>query len=292
MSSGKKKSQNRYNISITGKPCVVCIGAGLEQSQSGLSGVSLESLNLPSLGKPTDKKKNKSKDELKKYRKEIQRLQAEKEHYRNELIKSHRSETKTHNKQYLDAAFESMFPKRLLKKMSKKEVKRLKKLFKKEFVAQLSERAAEVQPESQQYFGKDFEVLPRHNNDYDALDDFDDDLPDEPKAETEENHAVVRPLARTKKKSFNASLYAPQGGKYYLDKNRAIEVSVYTKPNDKEKEILDYLAKHPSATQIELANVMALSRSTIADYTSTLKNKGLLHREGTRRSGRWVVSSH
>ncbi len=304
MASKKKKNQHRYNISIKGKPCVVCIGAGLEQAQADSSAFSLDSsLNLSSL-KNQPKGQNKQSEKIKKYQEEIRRLQNEKEHYRRELTKSQASKTNFCDKEYLDSAFNSLFPKNLRKKMNKKEIKRLKKLFKKEFSTQMDAQGSRFNVPAYPVINEEFDKYQKNGNnypsddyedfdDYRDYDDYQDDFSEDDMYEsTDEVQPIVRPLARNKKKTFNASSYVPQGGKYYLDNNRSIEVSVYTKPNDKEKEILDYLSKHPSATQIELANVMALSRSTIADYTSTLKTKGLLHREGTRRSGRWVVSSH
>lgn len=61
--------------------------------------------------------------------------------------------------------------------------------------------------------------------------------------------------------------------------------------NEKECSVLDYLTQHPTATQTELAEKLYISRSTVADYTASLQTKGLLIREGSRRAGRWIVTT-
>ena len=63
----------------------------------------------------------------------------------------------------------------------------------------------------------------------------------------------------------------------------------FPRASNKERMVLEYLATHPDATQTELSSVLLVSRSTIADYTSSLQGKGYLKREGTRRDGRWIV---
>ncbi len=66
-------------------------------------------------------------------------------------------------------------------------------------------------------------------------------------------------------------------------------MDAFPRASNKEREVLEYLATHPDATQTELSSVLLVSRSTIADYTSSLQGKGYLKREGTRRDGRWIV---
>ena len=68
-----------------------------------------------------------------------------------------------------------------------------------------------------------------------------------------------------------------------------VQNAPFPQASKNERRVLEYLSTHPQATQSELSNVLLVSRSTIADYTSSLQLKGYLRREGTRRDGRWVV---
>lgn len=56
-----------------------------------------------------------------------------------------------------------------------------------------------------------------------------------------------------------------------------------------ERAVLEYIAAHPSANQDEVAGAVGISRSSVAGYTPSLQKKGLLRREGSRKSGTWVV---
>jgi len=55
--------------------------------------------------------------------------------------------------------------------------------------------------------------------------------------------------------------------------------------------ILEYLGEHPQATQVELAKTIGKSRRAIQDAIASLKEKGLLTREGARKNGRWIVKT-
>ncbi|MDR2180123.1 MAG: putative DNA binding domain-containing protein [Synergistaceae bacterium] len=56
-----------------------------------------------------------------------------------------------------------------------------------------------------------------------------------------------------------------------------------------EKAILDFLKDNTTAKQTDIANVVGKSLRTIKTEMALLREKGLLRREGTKRSGRWVV---
>ena len=56
-----------------------------------------------------------------------------------------------------------------------------------------------------------------------------------------------------------------------------------------EIEIMNYLRKNPSATQMEVADAIGTSRRIVQDAVSALKQKGFICREGSRKSGRWIV---
>ncbi|MDR1828306.1 MAG: winged helix-turn-helix domain-containing protein [Methylobacteriaceae bacterium] len=56
-----------------------------------------------------------------------------------------------------------------------------------------------------------------------------------------------------------------------------------------EDTILKYLIEYPHATQLETAKAVSKSRRTVQGAIAALKEKGLLAREGARKTGRWVV---
>ena len=56
-----------------------------------------------------------------------------------------------------------------------------------------------------------------------------------------------------------------------------------------ENTILKYLTSHPRATQVEVAMAIGKSRRTVQDAIAALKEKGLIKREGAKKSGMWIV---
>ena len=56
-----------------------------------------------------------------------------------------------------------------------------------------------------------------------------------------------------------------------------------------ERAILEYLKEKPNATQSEVAAIVGKSLRSVKTEIAALKAKGLLEREGARKSGRWVV---
>jgi ATP-dependent DNA helicase RecG len=57
-----------------------------------------------------------------------------------------------------------------------------------------------------------------------------------------------------------------------------------------EKAILGYLQGNPTATQAEVAAAVGKSLRTIKTNMAALQEKGLLKREGSRKTGRWMVT--
>ncbi|MDR2713902.1 MAG: putative DNA binding domain-containing protein [Clostridiales bacterium] len=53
--------------------------------------------------------------------------------------------------------------------------------------------------------------------------------------------------------------------------------------------VLEYLKEHPLATQVETANAIGKSRRSVQVVITSLKERGLLEREGSKQSGRWVA---
>jgi predicted HTH transcriptional regulator len=61
------------------------------------------------------------------------------------------------------------------------------------------------------------------------------------------------------------------------------------KKNGKSKSLLNILKYNPTATIPDLVEVSGKSQSTISRELKEYQEAGLLRREGSRRSGRWVV---
>jgi len=58
---------------------------------------------------------------------------------------------------------------------------------------------------------------------------------------------------------------------------------------DGESAVLELLLKDGRLTMPKLADMLFVSRKTIATRIKRLKEKGLLEREGSDRAGRWIV---
>lgn len=56
-----------------------------------------------------------------------------------------------------------------------------------------------------------------------------------------------------------------------------------------EMAVLDFVAKNPSSTQMEIAGHIGKSVRTVKRIMSSLSEKGLLTRENGKRNGRWVI---
>ena len=61
------------------------------------------------------------------------------------------------------------------------------------------------------------------------------------------------------------------------------------KINEKKKTTLDVIKENPTATIPKLVELTGKSSSTISRELKEYKTAGLIHREGSRKSGRWVV---
>ncbi len=94
-------------------------------------------------------------------------------------------------------------------------------------------------------------------------------------------HEMHRQTTRVDASKKSANLNKPKASN--------VQNAPFPDASKNERKVLEYLSTHPQATQSELSNVLLVSRSSIADYTSSLQLKGYLRREGTRREGRWVV---
>ena len=66
-------------------------------------------------------------------------------------------------------------------------------------------------------------------------------------------------------------------------------VRVNNEVNDRESVLLNYLAQDPGYTVTQLAEMMNVSRKTIAGYLKALKEKSAIERIGTTRTGYWKI---
>ncbi len=71
--------------------------------------------------------------------------------------------------------------------------------------------------------------------------------------------------------------------------NNEVNDRVNVHVNDRESALLNYLAQDPGYTVTKLAEMMNVSRKTIAGYLKALKEKGAIERIGTTRTGYWKL---
>ena len=71
--------------------------------------------------------------------------------------------------------------------------------------------------------------------------------------------------------------------------NNKVNDRVNVHVNDRESALLYYLAQDPGYTVTQLAEMMNVSRKTIAGYLKALKEKGAIERIGTTRTGYWKI---
>lgn len=58
---------------------------------------------------------------------------------------------------------------------------------------------------------------------------------------------------------------------------------------DRERQLLHLLIEDPGYTMPQLAVKMTVSRKTVAGYLKNLKERGVIERVGTTRSGHWEI---
>jgi len=80
-----------------------------------------------------------------------------------------------------------------------------------------------------------------------------------------------------------------------IDKENKAQNKAQIKRNQKvalsaiETAVIEHLEKEPNATQIETADAIGKSRRSVQDAMSSLKEKGLIERDGSKKSGKWIV---
>jgi len=56
-----------------------------------------------------------------------------------------------------------------------------------------------------------------------------------------------------------------------------------------ESAVMEYLKGRPDATQIETADAVDRSRRSVQEAITSLKEKGVIKREGSKKTGKWIV---
>lgn len=62
--------------------------------------------------------------------------------------------------------------------------------------------------------------------------------------------------------------------------------------NAKESKLLELLINNNSTTAVEAASILHLSVRQVERLFAALKAKGILSREGSNKSGRWIIISN
>jgi ATP-dependent DNA helicase RecG len=60
--------------------------------------------------------------------------------------------------------------------------------------------------------------------------------------------------------------------------------------NEHEIKVVEYLAVHPTATQLEISSAIGKSRRTVQDAFASLKTKGVIINSGTKQKPNWIVT--
>ena len=71
--------------------------------------------------------------------------------------------------------------------------------------------------------------------------------------------------------------------------NDKVNEGVNVHVNDRQKELLSYLIQDPGYTVSQLAEIMRVSRKTIAGHLKALKDKGIIERVGSAKNGHWKI---
>ena len=75
------------------------------------------------------------------------------------------------------------------------------------------------------------------------------------------------------------------------EKKTASRVTVVPPLNGTDMKILRMMASQPSITVLEIAKELGLSDTTVYRHTSKLTKDGYIKREGSKKSGLWIILS-
>ncbi|MDE6033981.1 MAG: winged helix-turn-helix transcriptional regulator [Muribaculaceae bacterium] len=79
------------------------------------------------------------------------------------------------------------------------------------------------------------------------------------------------------------------GGASEANVGENVGVNVGVKLTDTQKNVFELIKANPAITHPEMARTLSLSIKTIERATKALREYGLLEREGSAKSGSWVV---
>ena len=76
---------------------------------------------------------------------------------------------------------------------------------------------------------------------------------------------------------------------FYTDADVGKNVGINVGINDTQMRILELMAENPSITADEIATVIGITKRRVESNISQLRTKGRVEREGSRKSGTWIV---
>ena len=83
--------------------------------------------------------------------------------------------------------------------------------------------------------------------------------------------------------------YIVHGEDIMVKFNALQSAKVTEKVTGMDKDILDILSQNPSATYLEMADKLDVSRKTVSQKIKSLKNKGIILRVGSAKKGFWKL---
>ena len=91
--------------------------------------------------------------------------------------------------------------------------------------------------------------------------------------------------------AFRVNLYRGESGSRHPNETVASDGIVKSRAtlSDAERNVLRLLGTYPNMTQIELAQKIGVSLSTVKRMLPALRRKGVLSRVGGDRYGTWIV---
>ena len=78
----------------------------------------------------------------------------------------------------------------------------------------------------------------------------------------------------------------------YRNKPRDTEDSTESSTGNAEERLIQLLMQQPEITQQEAADKLGYSKAWIRKIMKNLQQKGVLHREGSTKKGKWIVSRY
>ena len=77
--------------------------------------------------------------------------------------------------------------------------------------------------------------------------------------------------------------------KHFGTMNGTINGTIKNELSEEENSLVNYLIRNPKATYNNCSSDMKISRRSISRLFNTLQNKGIIVREGSKKSGKWRI---